>query len=238
MTQTILDPIKHKDLKVIDLRGEKYDEKINIVPVIAGELKSLVNEYFVCFLKDPNTGLFGLHALTGLESGENLYLQNNTWQAYYVPMQIRRHPFFMGVTGETGTKPTKDNTVITIQLEDKRVTDEGGEALFNELGEASEYLKNVSSLMANLLQGIQPTSNFIDALIEHDLIAPLKLQMTLANGEKKTLQSLYGINEENLAALSGEVLERFHKNGYIHASHLIIASLGQIQRLINWKNIV
>lgn len=236
MSNTIIDPIKHKDVKVIASRGTRYDEKINLVPVIAGELRSLVSEYFVCLLKDSNTGKFGLNALTGFEAGENLYLKRDSWRANYVPMQIRRQPFFMGITGEPGTQALPGNTVLTIQLDSKRVTDEGGEALFNELGEATEYLKSASALMANILQGHQSTTAFIDTLIEHKLIEPLKLQLTLANCEKKAFQGFYGIHEENLAALEGDLLERFHKNGYMQACYMIIASIGQIQKLVAWKN--
>lgn len=232
----MLDPTEHKNIRVIASRGEKFGEDVNTIAVIADELRSLVTEYPVCFLKDPNTGRFGLYALTGIESGKNLYLDNDQWNANYLPLNIRRQPFLMGVTGDAGAQPGPKNTVVTIQLEHKRVTEEGGLALFDDQGNATDYLKNISGLLANLLQGLPKTESFIDALIEQSLVEQLQLKVPLANGEQKTFQGFYGINEQKLASLKGDMLESFYSKGYIQACYMIIASLGHIQKLVNWQN--
>ncbi len=232
----MLDPVEHKNVTVITSRGEKFGEKTNIVPVIADELRSLVTEYSVCFLKDPNTGRFGLYALTGLEPGTNLYLKNDQWQASYLPLHVRRQPFLMGITGNENEKPTRDNTVVTIQLEHKRVTEEGGERLFDEQGNATEYLKSITAILGRLLQGLPKTDAFVDALIEHSLIEQLQLKVTMSDGNQKNLQGFYGINEEKLAALRGQTLEDFFSKGYIQACHMLITSIGHIQKLVHWEN--
>jgi hypothetical protein len=232
----MLNPEEHKNIHVITSRGEQFGENINTIPVIADELRALAIEYPVCFLKDPNTGRFGLYALTGLEPGQNLYLQNDQWNANYLPLHIRRQPFLMGLTGDAGEQPNPSNTVVTIQLEHKRVTEKGGEALFDEQGNATDFLKKTSGLLANLIHGLPKTDSFIDALIEQGLVEQLQLKVTLAKGEQKSLQGLYGINEESLAAIKGDLLESFYSKGYIQACHMIMASFGHIQKLINWEN--
>ena len=232
----MLNPDEHKDIRVIASRGEKYGENINTVPVIADELRSLVIEYPICFLKDPNTGQFGLFALTGLEPGQNLYLQGDQWKANYLPLHIRRQPFLTGITGKAGEHPNPDNTVVTIQLQHKRVTEKGGEAIFDEQGNATDYLRNVSNILANLIQGLPKTESFIQALLAQGLLEQLQLNVTLANGEQKTLQGFYGINENKLASLKGADLENFFSKGYLQACYMIIASVGHIQKLINWQN--
>ncbi|MFC3120318.1 SapC family protein [Agaribacter flavus] len=236
LAQTLLNPKEHKNLKVITSRGEKYGENVNTIPVIADELRSLVTEYPVCILKDPNTGQFALHALTGFDAGENLMLEGDTWHASYVPLHVLRQPFMIGIRDKEGSKPTPDNTVVTIQLEHKRVTDEGGEALFDEDGNATDYLKKTTNLLGALLQGLTTTSTFLDALVKEELLEQLQLTVNLKNGDKKNFQGFYGINEEKLASLKGEALEKFHSLGYLQACHMLIASFGNIQKLIKLKN--
>lgn len=231
----MLNPEEHKDIRVIASRGEKFGENVHTIAVVADELRSLVTEYPVCFLKDPSTGRFGLYALTGLEPGQNLYLCNDQWNANYLPLHIRRQPFMMGVTGDTGAQPNPTNTVVTIQLGHKRVTEEGGEALFDDSGNATEYLKGISSSLANLLTGLPKTESFIDDLLQQGLVEQLQLKITLANGTQKSLQGLYGIDEKKLAAMKGDILESFFSKGYIQACYMIIASLGHIQKLIDWQ---
>ncbi|GLR70609.1 SapC family protein [Agaribacter marinus] len=236
LAQTILSPNEHKDICVITTRGEKYGENVNTVPVIADELRSLVTEYPVCLLKDPNTGRFALHALTGFDAGENLFLEGDIWQASYVPLHILRQPFMIGIKDKEGAEPTPDNTVVTIQLEHKRVTDKGGEALFDKEGNATNYLNKTSELLAALLQGLPRTSSFVDALVKEELVEQMQLNVKLKNGEQKSFQGFYSINEDKLSELKGDVLEKFHSLGYLQACHMLIASFGNIQKLINKKN--
>ena len=235
-TYTMLNPEDHKHLRVIATRGALFGENVNTIPVIADELRSLVIEYPVCLLKDPNTGKFSLFALSGLEPGNNLYLEGEQWNANYLPLHIRRQPFLMGITGEEGTQPNPDNTVVTIDLENDRVTKEGGIALFDEQGNATDFLKNISGILAKLFQGFPKTDAFIEALTQHDLIEQLKLTVTSPDGEQKSLQGLYNINEQKLAAMKGETLESFYSKGYIQACHMMVASLGHFQKLVNWQN--
>lgn len=238
LPHSILDPVVHKDVKVITSRGAKYNDNINLVPVVVNELKALVCEYFVCFMKDPNNAQFGLYVLTGFEPGENLYLQNECWNALYIPLQIRRQPFFIGLKEgyEPISQPAQNNTLLTIDLLNKRVTDEGGEALFTQEGEATKYLQGVSAILSTLLQGQQSTTAFIADLIELALLEPINLTLNLANGEQKMYQGFYGINEQKLAALKDDTLLALHAKSYLQTCHMILSSSGHIQKLVNWKN--
>ncbi|MDU0355038.1 SapC family protein [Paraglaciecola aquimarina] len=233
---TILDPKQHQDLKIITTKSAELGDSHHIIPVLAEELRALVAEYPICFIKDNQTGQFGLNVLTGFELGENLFLQAQAWNASYVPLHIRRQPFMVGIKGEEGDTPTPDNTIVTINLDSPKVNKEQGEALFDEDAKPTELLSQVNRMLVNLVQGIPRTEAFVKSLLEHDLLMPVKLDLALASGEKKSFTGLYNINEEKLATLSGDTLQTFHQKGYLQACHLIMASFGQVQKLIAWKN--
>jgi len=232
---TILDKDQHRDIRIITSRGEKYGDNIHFVPVVADELRSLVLEYAICFIKNKHTGQFGLHSLLGFETGENLYLRNNQWEANYLPMHIRRQPFNLGSTGTEDTLPSPANTLITIDMANTRVQKAVGESLFESDGSPTVHLQNISKLLAMLAPSMARTEAFITSLLEHDLIEPLQLSITGANNEQKRFEGLYSINEEKLLTLKGELLQQFHTKGYLQASYLMLASLGQLQKLITWK---
>ena len=233
---SILDASKHRHIRIDTGRGEQYGENVNTIPIIADELRSIAIEYPVCILKDPNTGQFGLYALTGLEAKENLFLSEQDWCANYVPMHIRRQPFMISVAADVNESENSQNTVLSIQMSHPKVVTEGGEALFDENGDATNYLHQMSSLVSRLGQGIQGTQTFINELVSDGLVEQLNFKFTLANGTQHSFEGFYGINETKLAALDGERLQIFHRKGYLQACHLILSSIGHLQTLINKKN--
>ena len=235
MAQPVLiDYKQHSKTLIKTQRGAEYGENVHFIPVIADEVRALALAYPICFLKDNNTGQFGLNVLTGFEAGENLFLQNNEWRTHYVPIHLRRQPFLVGVT-ENGAKPTSDNTVLTLDMDSARVNSEQGERLFDEQGNASAYLTQMVDLLGQLMSGNNRTEVFINALLEQDLIEELQLSITLKDGQQKRFDGLYNINEAKLAELKGQALEDFKMKGYLQASYLIAASTGHIQTLLDWK---
>ncbi|RME62525.1 MAG: SapC protein [Alphaproteobacteria bacterium] len=232
----VLNNEAHRRLRIITARGAAYGEAVNFVPVIANELRGLAVNYPVCLMKDPETGQFGLFALLGFEAGENLFLRGRRWSASYIPMHVRRQPFMAGFSANEHTDGASPKAVILIDMDSKRVQESEGEALFAEDGGYSPYLRNISALLSSLVAGMESTKTFIDALSAHDLIEALQLNITLASGEQKSYDGIYTVNEESLGELSGIQLEQLHKKGYLQASHLMLASMGNIQKLIDLKN--
>lgn len=232
----LLDSNKHRNLRVITSRGAEYGENVHLVPVIADELSGLVLDYPVCLLKDEETGQFGLHALLGFDPGENLYLSGDKWDATYVPLHVKRQPFMVGIAANQGEEATSENAVITIDLDSKRVQQSEGEALFTEVGSRTAYLTAIDSLLAELMNGIKTTEAYVAAIAELDLIESAQVNITFANGDQRTYDGLYTINADKLNELSGEALEELNRKGFLQASYLLLASMGQLQKLIARKN--
>jgi len=66
---------------------------MNSASVSVSELATLIHEYPIFITKNPNTGQFLFSALLGIDSGQNLFIQNNVWKAKYIPLDVMRRPF-------------------------------------------------------------------------------------------------------------------------------------------------
>ncbi|GFE79219.1 SapC family protein [Steroidobacter agaridevorans] len=228
-----LDNTLHRDLRVAAC-GAVAGATTHYAPVIADELVHLVLEYPVCLMKDADTGRFGLYALLGFEEGENLYLHRGAWQARYLPLHFRRQPFVTirtpGAEGDLGCPPR-----IAIDLNNSRVQMSEGERLYTEDGRETEYLLSARSLLERLTAGARSTQSFIGVLAGYDLIEPLRLDVALTTGTRRSYAGAYGINSDRLQTLPPDTLQRLHTLGYLQASYLLLASLGHIRKLIEMK---
>lgn len=216
----------HKHLKVdtslIDAQGAH--EKM--VPVVVSEFLKLAVQYPIAFTKNAETGQFVCVALLGFE--ENLFWQDNRWQAIYVPLNIQRQPFFIGQENNT--------PIICINPESPVLNKNTGEPLFSDAGTASDYLNRMQEILGELIRGEAQTKQFIAALNEYKLIMPMSLDITFANQTEKKVQGLYTIDDAKLSALDKEALFSLHQRGYLQAIYTMISSTSQIYSLIQKKN--
>jgi hypothetical protein len=232
----ILNNNTHRNLRVNISRGAEFGEKIHIVPVIGDELSKLALDFQVYIMKNQDTGNYSLNALMGLEPGENLYLQGEHWAASHLPLHMRRQPFLLAFTNEE-KQTTEDNEAhIAIDMDNKRVNESQGQAIFNEDGSKTPYLEDTMRVLELLAKGIESTEAFISILVEHDLIESTQLNITFANGEKQSLQGIYALNAEKLDELKGEVVAELHSRGFLQACYLMVASMGQVAKMIKMKN--
>lgn len=225
----------HKNVRVITRRGADFGENSHFVPVVADEVGNLVLDYPVFFLQDTQSGEFTLNAILGFESGENLFLDGDKWDATYLPVQVRRQPFMVGLQTE-GNDQSKSRGVLSLDMDSKRVSETEGEALFNEDGTGTPFLENMNGLISRLMAGIESTKAFIKALQEHDLIMATKLDVRFGDGTSKSFDGLHCVKEEKLRELSDETITEFYKKGYLQACFMIMASMGNVQKLIALKN--
>lgn len=219
----------HKHLKIDINHSAEYVEGAHYIPVLAEEIKQLSLEYPIVFLKDQDTGQFGLVALLGFESGENLYIQQGAWRAHYYPCHLRRQPFAIGVNQRTDNTPNKG--LIAIETESPRIIEENGQALFTEAGEATDYLKYVEQVLQQIAAGTKPTELFVKAIVDANLIEASSITVKRPNGEEKKYNGLYTINTESLQALDDSKLRELYDSRFLQACYLIDSSGGHISRI-------
>lgn len=223
----LLHSLDHKDLGVIPDRGAAYGDDVMYCTTFPAEFRDLQAHYPIVFRQSGDN--IEAVALFGLEQGENLFLgaQGEGWDAAYVPMAVERQPFLIGKSGE--------ELNVHIDLDSPRVAKSGGQALFLEFGGRSDYLERINSMLLAIHQGLQTMPAFIAALTELELLESFVANIELADGAQHQLIGFHTINEEKLNSLSGEVLERLSRSGYLQAIYMVVASLSNFRALIDRK---
>jgi len=220
----------HKNMRVVTDPGEQFGDNINLIAVVPREFTRLIANYPIVIAKDVNSGEFNFCVLTGFEKGENLFLEGTHWDASYIPLEMQRRPFLAAM--QEGT----DKAVVYVDADDPRAQGDSGERIFEDSGEQTEYFRKVNGVLADLVVGIQEARRLMAALLEHDLVEPVRFNIKVSGGQDGQFDGLYAINDEKVAALEGDALAEFHAQGYLRMIHVQLASLVHIQSLIDRKN--
>ena len=232
----LLNNINHKNLKVITERSEKYGDSVMFTTTFPLEFKNIQSTYPIFFKKNNQTGAFNAIAFFGFKENENLYLNENGWNARYIPLTIERHPFLIGFQQFQEDGVAKKQMVIHIDMDNPRVNEAQGVELFMPHGGNTHYLEHVASVLEAIHYGYEHSEHFINMLLEFDLLESFSLDIQLSDGSNNQLQGFYTINEDKLGALSGEVLAKLHNQGFLQAIYMVVASHSNIRQLVDEKN--
>lgn len=222
-------------------KAEIHGADLHLIPVLVPEFPSVALEYPIVLAKRGDTGQFTCSAMLGLELNENLFWQDDKWQGLYLPLQIRRQPFFVA---EVEDPPAEDGQplrqAICIDLDSPTVIfDENspdGEALLTPDGGESEFLLRAKRILEQLLHGEQSNGQFIALLTELGLMQPLSMEITFVDDTSTRLEGMYTVDKEKLSDLPDDALLRLHKSGYLESLYAMTISLGQMFSLIHRKN--
>jgi hypothetical protein len=228
MNPVLLNNVDHKELRVITKRGAAYGDDLMFSLAIPAEFRTLQMHYPLVFRKSNDGATFESVALFGFQEGENLFLNANGWDATDVPLAVERHPFLIGVNG--------DDLMVHVDMDSPRLSRTEGEPAFLTHGGNTEYLERINSILLAIHEGLQSLPSYVAALMEHELLESFVLDIELNDGSQNRLAGFYTINEDKLNALGGAALERLHKNGYLHAIYMQMASLSNFRSLIERKN--
>lgn len=225
----ILDPDTHRDLRVSFARGADLGDAVMSAVVVPSEFRRVQHDYAILFRQDLATGRFDAHAMFGFEAGENLYLDGDRWDAGALPLAIDIQPFLIGST------PDGTQRQVHIDLDHPRVAADGVR-LFDEDGRATPFLEAGIEKLQALDAGYQAAPAFFAALKRHELIEPLTLEVTLADGSVNRLVGYHVVDEEKLRALDPAAIGELHREGHLMPIFMALASLTNISALVARKN--
>lgn len=231
----LLNNVDHQDVKIITERSARYGDNQMLAPTFPFEFRNVQAFYPILFQQQTGGG-FQPVALLGFEQGENLFLGPNGWQAAYVPAMLRREPFLIGFQRPTDAGDGEPVRVLSLDMDHPRVNTEAGEALFHPLGGRTEFVENTADLLERIYDGVAHGKAFVKALEEQALIEAVTLEIPLRDGSTNQLLGFHCLAEQNVQALSGEVLGQFQAQGFLLPLFMILASMGNIQRLVELKN--
>ncbi len=232
----ILNQVSHKHLKICTGYSTEFGDNIPNALTFPTEFAEVQKEYPIFFRKDGETGEFSSFVMLGMQEDENLYLQNNQWKARYIPAILARGPFLIGFQNQESRGGNPREPVINIDMENPRINESAGEALFLADGFLSPYANQISQTLQIIHNGMEANKAMFAVFNEFNLIEAVAIDIELDNGQKIQLQGTYTIQEENLMKLDGLALEKLNKSGFLHAAYLVISSLSNVKKLIEMKN--
>ena len=232
----LLNNVDHQHLTVVTGHGPEFGDAVNQVLVFPTEWQDLQREYPILFRRAED-GRFQSVALVGLDRDENLFLGDGAWQARYIPALHQRGPFSIGVARiEDGSD---GEPMIHVDLDSPRIaleaTGVAGLPVFMPHGGNSPYLDAVSDVLGRIHDGVIANDPMFDAFQTEGLIEPVALEIFLDETHKYTLEDLYTISAERLAALDGKALARLHSRGFLQLAVFAVASIGTVSTLIERK---
>ena len=231
----LLNNVDHADIRVITDRSARYRDDIKQSLVFPFEFRNVQACYPILFQQHGEGGFYPL-ALFGFQEKENLFLDKSGWQAPYIPAMVRREPFLIGFQDSESQGETQRTRVLSIDMDHPRVNTEHGEPLFQPLGGRTPYLEGVADLLETIYAGIEHNKSFVGALQELDLLESVTLEIELKDGSRNQLIGFHCLNEDKVQALSAEVLGDLNERGYLMPLFMVLASMGNIQRLVELKN--
>jgi len=231
----LLSDSKHAKLKVITTRSADYGDNVKYAMTFPFEFRNIQSCYPIFFQKDPETGSFFPLALFGFDNSENLFLSDAGWEAPYVPIMIRRQPFLIGFQ-QDADDPEAKNAVVSIDMDNPRISETDGEPLFLEHGGSSEFLQKATANLELIHQAHEHSQRFIEALIEHDLLESFTLNIELDDQSSNQLLGFYTINEDSVQQLGAESLASLNAQGFLQPIFMVLASHSSIRTLIELKN--
>lgn len=203
--------------------------------VMPHEIRTTQRDYPLVFRKHGGTGRLFLNALLGFAEQENLYLDGNGgWNADYVPHAFSKGPFMIAFADED---EEKKRAIISIDMEDPRVSADHANKLFDADGKPSAYLERINDILAHMHESFPVMRHMIDAFQEAELIEPLTLDVQLDNGENIKFAGAFTIAEEKLSQLSAEALQQLNSHDYLSAAYYIAGSIENVGKLVRFRNL-
>jgi hypothetical protein len=228
---------EHRELRIRADRVEACAASQHLIPIVVGEFRKAATQYPIVFAKHPETGRFAPYVLSGLGLEENLFWSGTELDAAYVPLNVRRQPFYVGTDDAPhNNDSTPAANVLCIDLDHPCLDSSGTRTIVNADGSDSAYLKEILAILGELVAGKKATEQFIAAALSLDLLAPIMLDIVLDDGTPLQVQGLYGLDEERFRQLDAAAMASLWKAGYLDLLYAVMIASGQIFKLIRLKN--
>jgi hypothetical protein len=227
----ILTSDEHRDLRVRVEPSAELGDAVMSAFTVPLEFRRIQHDYPILFRRDDR-GDFSALALLGFETGENLFLVGDRWDAGYKPLSLAIQPFLVGRSADAS-----GSAEVHIDLDHPRIARNGeGMLLFEQAGQPTPYLERISAMLDELDVGYRASKAFFAALNRYDLLEPFALDVELRDGSKHRMVGYHLINEEKLRELEPGAVAELHSEEHLMPIFMALASLSNLGSLIERKN--
>jgi len=220
----LLDREKHRQTRVRPIDGFGFAGKSNSLYLAGAEFNEACKEYPIVFTRTGN-GKFVPVAVLGLRERENLFVDaEGRWSSRYLPGFLRRYPFVLAeVPGQT--------LAVCIDEAYPGLNGTEGEALFDDKGQETTFLKQTLEFLTNYQREHVRTEAFCQRLQENNLLKETGARANLNDGRTYNLNGFWVVDEKKLLELPDAAALTMFRNGEMHLISMHLVSLSNIQRL-------
>ncbi|GHB65983.1 hypothetical protein GCM10008107_13790 [Psychrosphaera saromensis] len=217
----------HKNIKIKPVQSVEDLATQHALGVVVQEFALAGNQYPIAFIKEKDKETFYPVVLLSLEPNKNLFVNaDNKWDGMYMPARYTHKPFSVIPSQED-----KNLFGIAINMDSEVISEDEGQALFDEKGEETEYLANRKKSLISYVEHEQITKAFIDELVKFDLLHSQNIGVKV--GEKEfNLNGLFIVDEKKLSALSDEDFLSLRKRGFLGPIYSHLSSMHQVNNLV------
>jgi len=227
----LLNNEKHRNIKIKTNRDVSDLKEQSILPLVLGEFPHAAIEFPICFIKNNQTDDLQVVALMGIESKENLFVKDGSWDSAYMPARYTHRPF-----GLLQNPEDKANYGIAVDFDSELVNEEEGVALFDENGNETEFLVKQKEAMGTYLEQEHLTRSFTKELNDKGYLTQRQINVTV-NEQKYNVDGVYIIDEKKIEELSDEDFLDLRKRGLLTPIYTHLLSMRQMNNLIRRKSI-
>jgi hypothetical protein len=222
----LLDREKHRRRKVRGNSGFAFARNANSLYLAGAEFSEACKEYPIVFTRAQNGKVVPV-VMLGLRTRENLFVgEQDRWDARYIPAFVRRYPFVLAeMPGES--------LAVCVDEAYPGLNEAEGEALFDEKGQDTPFLKNAVEFLTQYQREYQRTEAFCRRLEEAGLLTEMNARANLADGRSFTVNGLMVVDEKKLLAVPDATALALFRSGELHLVSMHLASLSNMQKLVD-----
>ncbi len=240
----LLDRVAHRHARV-NMRDANFTftKKTNSVPVAAIEFGRASTEYPIVFAGPSPDRLMPV-VILGLRNEENLFVDSaGKWNGIYIPAFIRRYPFVLAernsgqdlsVCVDTAFAGWVDSRIAGAAAGNGSSAAEGaekGEALFDDKGVETPFLKNVLDFLGQYQGNIRHTQALVKKLNDLNLLVGREIHARDTANQQLALRGFFAVDEAKLNAISDAQALDLYRQGFLGLIYAHLISLGNISRL-------
>jgi hypothetical protein len=203
----------------------RFAAELNSVPLTTVEFPHAASEYAIVFARLEN-GDFLPAVVVGLRNQQNLYVDENArWKRGYVPAFLRQYPFMLAEDRDSGT------VTVCVDMSYDGLSEEEGDALFQENGDDSENLGRAMTFLQDLHGEFKRTAAFTAKLKELNLLDQQVIRFGGEGEPQRELGGVYVVSEERLLQLDDAVLPELLRSGAMGLIYTHLVSMRNLDRL-------
>lgn len=224
-----LDRVAHRSLLIDRNAGFGFARELITVPLTLSDFPQAARDYPIFFVGEPAEPF----ALLGLRPRRNLLVgPDGQWRkGRYVPNHLRSYPF--------GYADAPDNQILICVDEAadhlQPAKQHQAEALFVD-GQPAPLVQEMLTFLTRLHGEVAFARAFAAALADAGLLIERKADVTLANGERLTLDGFRIIDEDKFNALPEKTFLEWRARGWLAPIYFQLQSLASLANLVEWAN--